>query len=100
MAWHRPFAHEWPSDRVFPGIFPSTREDSHDALAAQCRDFRVVIIEASKNLVGVLTEPRCRPAVSARGFGELDWSRRERQGAAQPGVGRLFKQTSGANVRI
>ena len=48
----------------------------------------------------MLAEQRRRPAVDAWGFGELDWSRGERQGAAQPRVGDLLEQMSGADVRV
>src|ERR1700730_313849 len=48
------------------------RRISDDALAAQRGDLRRVVAEAAEDLVGVLAEQWCGPAVGARGFGELD----------------------------
>src|SRR5262249_40163487 len=76
------------------------RQISDDALAAQCFDLALVIAETAQDLVGVLTEQWCGPSVGARGFGELDRCRRQRQPIRQTGVAYLVEQAGSADVRV
>ena len=78
----------------------ASRGYSDNVLLAQRRDFRLVVAEAPEDFVGMLAEQRRRPAVGARSFGELDRSWGERHRFSQPGVGHLFEQPGGADVRI
>src|SRR6266404_2113531 len=60
-------------------FLPDGRENSDDALAAQRGDFALVVAQTLEDLVGVLAEQRCGSAVGARGRGELDRGRGQRQ---------------------
>src|SRR5258708_7215035 len=73
-------------------FLPDGRGNSDDPLVAQRGDFARVVAEGAEDFVGVLAEQRCRPAVGARGLGELDRRRRQRQRVAQPGVADLFEE--------
>src|ERR1700730_12427447 len=53
-------------------FFPDRRENSDEPFPAQRGDFALVVAEGSDDLLGVLAEQRCRPAVGAGGLGELD----------------------------
>src|SRR5438132_2547424 len=81
-------------------FLPDGRGNSDDPLVAQRGDFALVIAEAAEDFVGVLAEQWCGPAVGARGLGELDRRRRQRQRVTQPRVGHLFEEAGGADVRV
>src|SRR6516165_4991555 len=99
MTWRRRFAYERLPDRVFP-VYSRPPANSDDAPPAQRGDFRFVVAKAPEDLVGVLAEQWCGPAVGARGVGQLDRGRGQRQRLSEPGIGDLREQVGSADVRL